>query len=77
YLLKDGKKLPDFLLKMIPVNGRAPTRQVLGEANHQIRSYIRGQIIVRLCIGILLFIGYLIIGLPYALTLAIIAACTS
>ncbi|EAC4599752.1 AI-2E family transporter [Listeria monocytogenes] len=77
YLLKDGKKLPDFLLKMLPVNGRAHTRQVLGEANHQISSYIRGQIIVCLCIGILLFIGYLIIGLPYALTLAIIAACTS
>ncbi|EAD3132577.1 AI-2E family transporter [Listeria monocytogenes] len=77
YLLKDGKKLPDFLLKMLPVNGRAHTRQVLGEANHQISSYIRGQIIVSLCIGILLFIGYLIIGLPYALILAIIAACTS
>ncbi|EHE1062318.1 AI-2E family transporter [Listeria monocytogenes] len=77
YLLKDGKKLPDFLLKMLPVNGRAHTRQVLCEANHQISSYIRGQIIVSLCIGILLFIGYLIIGLPYALTLAIIAACTS
>lgn len=77
YLLKDGKKLPDFLLKMLPVNGRAHARQVLGEANHQISSYIRGQIIVSLCIGILLFIGYLIIGLPYALTLAIIAACTS
>ncbi|EAC6463023.1 AI-2E family transporter [Listeria monocytogenes] len=77
YLLKDGKKIPDFLLKMLPVNGRAHTRQVLGEANHQISSYIRGQIIVSLCIGILLFIGYLIIGLPYALTLAIIAACTS
>ncbi|EAG0239219.1 AI-2E family transporter [Listeria monocytogenes] len=77
YLLKDGKKLPDFLLKMLPVNGRAHTRQVLGEANHQISLYIRGQIIVSLCIGILLFIGYLIIGLPYALTLAIIAACTS
>ncbi|EUJ51043.1 AI-2E family transporter [Paenilisteria rocourtiae] len=77
YLLKDGKKLPDYLLKMLPVNSRAHTRQVLHESNAQISSYIRGQIIVSFCIGILLFIGYLIIGLPYALTLAIIAACTS
>nr|WP_163654819.1 AI-2E family transporter [Listeria sp. PSOL-1] len=77
YLLKDGKKLPDFILKLLPVNSRAHTRQVLIESNHQISSYIRGQIIVSFCIGILLFIGYLIIGLPYALTLAIIAACTS
>ncbi|MBC1358550.1 AI-2E family transporter [Listeria booriae] len=77
YLLKDGKKLPDFLLKMLPVNSRAHTRQVLHESNAQISSYIRGQIIVSFCIGVLLFIGYIIIGLPYALTLAIIAACTS
>ncbi|KGL39183.1 AI-2E family transporter [Listeria sp. SHR_NRA_18] len=77
YLLKDGNKLPDYLLKMLPVNSRAHTRQVLHESNGQISSYIRGQIIVSLCIGILLFIGYIIIGLPYALTLAIIAACTS
>ncbi|EUJ45436.1 AI-2E family transporter [Listeria riparia] len=77
YLLKDGKKLPDFLLKMLPVNSRAHTRQVLQESNSQISSYIRGQIIVSFCIGVLLFIGYIIIGLPYALTLAIIAACTS
>ncbi|MBA3926124.1 AI-2E family transporter [Listeria rustica] len=77
YLLKDGKKLPDYLLKMLPVNSRAHTRQVLHESNGQISSYIRGQIIVSFCIGILLFIGYIIIGLPYALTLAIIAACTS
>lgn len=77
YLLKDGKKLPEFILKMLPVNARAHSRQVLKEANHQISSYIRGQIIVSFCIGILLYIGYLIIGLPYGLTLAIIAAFTS
>lgn len=77
YLLKDGKKLPEFILKLLPVNARAHSRQVLKEANHQISSYIRGQIIVSFCIGILLYIGYLIIGLPYGLTLAIIAAFTS
>jgi len=43
----------------------------------QVGSYIQGQIIVATCIGLLLFIGYLIIGLDYAITLAIIAAVTS
>src|SRR5699024_9047065 len=38
---------------------------------------IRGQIIVASCIGILLYIGYLIIGLDYAIILASIAAVTS
>jgi predicted PurR-regulated permease PerM len=49
----------------------------MSEMSHQISSYIRGQIIVSFCIGFLLYIGYLIIGLEYSLILAIIAACTS
>src|SRR5699024_1793130 len=43
----------------------------------QVGSYIQGQIIVATCIGILLFIGYSIIGLDYAITLAIVAAVLS
>ena len=43
----------------------------------QVGSYIQGQIIVSFCIGVLLFIGYSIIGLKYALVLASIAAVTS
>ncbi|MDR4157044.1 AI-2E family transporter, partial [Bacillus cereus] len=34
-------------------------------------------IIVSFCIGCLLFIGYMIIGLDYASLLALVAACTS
>jgi predicted PurR-regulated permease PerM len=33
-------------------------------------SYIRGQFIVSLCIGVLAYIGYLIIGMPYPLLMA-------
>ena len=43
----------------------------------QVGSYIQGQIIVSFCIGVLLFIGYSIIGLKYSLILACIAAVTS
>ena len=45
--------------------------------NKQISSYIRGQIIVSFCIGLLMFIGFVIIGLDYAPVLALIAAFTS
>ncbi|KEP28334.1 MULTISPECIES: AI-2E family transporter [Bacillus] len=77
YLLKDGKKLPDYFLKFIPNNLREHTHIVLHEMNHRLSSYILGQIIVSFCIGILLLIGYMIIGLDYALLLALIASCTS
>lgn len=77
FLLKDGKKLPGYLLEFIPTRMRGKGLRVLSEINNQISSYIRGQIIVSFCIGILLYIGYLIIGMNYSLVLAIIAACTS
>ncbi|WP_334076140.1 MULTISPECIES: AI-2E family transporter [Paenibacillus] len=77
YLLKDGKKLPNFILRYVPVRFRTQTNRVMSEMNGQISSYIRGQIIVSFCIGGLLYIGFLIIGLDYSLILAIIAACTS
>src|SRR5699024_7143448 len=51
--------------------------QILINIDRQVGSYIRGQMIVATCIGILLYIGYLIIGLDYAIILAITAAITS
>ncbi|MGG1616100.1 AI-2E family transporter [Paenibacillus sp. NRS-1782] len=77
YLLKDGRKLPQSVLKMFPPMFRKETDRIMTEMNHQVSSYIRGQIIVSFCIGVLLYIGYLIIGLDYSLTLAVIASFTS
>ncbi|MEK4512618.1 AI-2E family transporter [Paenibacillus anaericanus] len=77
YLLKDGKKLPTFILRFVPVQFRKQTHSVMTDMNVKISSYIRGQIIVSFCIGILLYFGFLIIGLDYSLVLAIIASFTS
>ncbi|RSK45296.1 AI-2E family transporter [Bacillus canaveralius] len=77
YLLKDGDKLPKYIRSLLPVSLRKQTATVMQEMNNQISSYIRGQIIVSFCIGILLFIGFLTIGLDYASLLALIAAFTS
>ncbi len=77
YLLRDGKRLPDYLMRFIPTALQPQTRIVMSEMNSQVASYIRGQIIVSCCIGALLYIGYLIIGLEYSLVLAIVAACTA
>lgn len=77
YMLKDGKKLPQKILSFLPTQSRSGILHVLQDINHQISSFIRGQIIVSVCIGILLYIGYMIIGLDYALILAIIASFTS
>ncbi|WP_010529806.1 AI-2E family transporter [Lentibacillus jeotgali] len=77
FLLKDGDHFKRFCLKLLPPRYRDEANQILHNMDIQVGSYIQGQIIVASCIGILLYIGYLIIGLDYAITLAIIAGITS
>lgn len=77
FLLKDGRKFKEYCLTLLPPKFRKDVNQILKNMDNQVGSYIQGQIIVALCIGILLYIGYLIIGLDYAIVLAIIAAITS
>jgi len=77
FLLKDGDAFKRFFIRILPPKFRSDANQILHNMDQQVGSYIRGQIIVAICIGILLYIGYLIIGLDFAITLAIIAAFTS
>ncbi|PGY19337.1 AI-2E family transporter [Bacillus cereus] len=73
YLLKDGEQLPNHFLKFISEQRQPAAKRILDDMHYAISSYIRGQIIVSLFIGIMLFIGYLIIGIKYAVLLAILA----
>ncbi|MCA9724702.1 MAG: AI-2E family transporter, partial [Kurthia sp.] len=77
YLLKDGEKLPRAFMKLLPPSLRGGTEHVLKNADHQISSYIQGQIIVSFCIGTMVTIGFLIIGLDYAVPLGFLAMITS
>lgn len=77
FLLKDGNRFKEYSLKLLPPKYRKDANQVLDNMDAQVGSYIQGQIIVATCIGILLYIGYFIIGLDYAITLAILAGILS
>ncbi len=73
YLLKDGHNLPDYLVGFLPNRYRLGTKDVLKTVNSQLSHYIRGQLGVAFFVGIMFWIGYLFIGLRYALLLGIIA----
>ena len=77
YLLKDGEKLPRFFVKMLPPRMRKDVTLILHDADHQISSYIQGQILVAICIGVMVSIGFFIIGMEYALLLGVLAMFTS
>lgn len=77
YLLKDGEKLPNFVMKLFPPRMRDDLQEVFTGIDRQISSYIQGQILVSMCIGLMIYIGFTIIQMPYALLLGVIAMVTS
>ncbi|GGE33956.1 UPF0118 membrane protein YueF [Pullulanibacillus camelliae] len=77
YMFKDGKKFPEAAARFVPSHYRHEGVNILKETATTLGTYIQGQTIVCLFVGTFTFIGYLIIGLPYALLLGIIAAVTN
>ena len=77
YMLKDGHKFPGAVSKLIPKEYKEDVVEVLGEINHTIANYISGQALVCVFVGTFTFIGYLLIGMPYAFLLGVTAAVTN
>ncbi|WP_214850747.1 AI-2E family transporter [Exiguobacterium sp. s193] len=77
YMLMDGHKLKGNLVKLMPYEFHKETKKILEDVHQTIMSYIRGQVIVSIGVGIIAYIGYLIIGIDYAILLAIFATLTN
>ncbi|WP_337969582.1 AI-2E family transporter [Virgibacillus salexigens] len=73
FMLKDGEKLVPFITQIFSQKKAANIRSLLSKIDSTLTSFIQGQLIVSFAVGVLLFIGYLIIDLKYALTLALFA----
>lgn len=74
FMLKDGHQLRPYITKFAPEDWQASFSQLLYDINRALASYIRGQITVAFWVGVMFVIGYTVIGLPYGLALAILAA---
>jgi predicted PurR-regulated permease PerM len=73
-MLKDIDRIESFFLKMLPKNRRSEIARLFRSIDLVLGNYLRGQVIVCFIIGILAFIGYKIIGLPYAFLFAFFVA---
>nr|WP_117168368.1 AI-2E family transporter [Paraliobacillus sediminis] len=73
FMLKDGYRFVPFITKFLSKEKAKSYKTLMGDINHTLASFIQGQFIVSVCVGIMLYIGYLIIDLPYSLTLALFA----
>ena len=74
YMLKEGSKVPSKLLHFIPHRYQKAGSGLFKEIDNALSQFIVGRVLLNLILGVLLYIGFLIIGLPYALLLAVISA---
>lgn len=76
YFLKDGRKFMPGVVRFVPAPHKGNIRKILTDIDYVLSNYIAGQLLVAFFIGLLMYIGYLIIGLKYSLILAIFAMIT-
>ncbi|MBY7144807.1 AI-2E family transporter [Virgibacillus sp. NKC19-3] len=77
FMLKDGEKLVPFITQIFEKKKADNIRNLLQKIDNVLTSFIQGQLIVSFFVGVLLFIGYLIIGLDYALALSLFGMITN
>jgi predicted PurR-regulated permease PerM len=70
YMMKDLDVFERAALQYVPRARRKHAVRLLKDIDAALGSYIRGQLIVSVCVGVLAYIGYLIIGMPYPLLMA-------
>ncbi len=77
YLLKDDRLFHRRMLAIIPEKHRKSGEEILEDVDKTLSTYIIGQAIIALTVGVLMYIGYLILGLDYALILALFTLITA
>lgn len=73
YFLKDGDRFVPNFQKFFPERYRDQVVELLHQMNATISRYFAGQMLECLFVGTFTFIGYSIIGVPYAFLLGFIA----
>ncbi|MFD1887364.1 AI-2E family transporter [Paenibacillus wenxiniae] len=73
YLLKDDRKLSTRLQQLFPGKYREDGKTMLSEIDDALSSFIAGRVLVNFALCVLLYIGFLIIDLPYSLLLVFLA----
>ncbi len=71
YMLKDHEKFLPFVTQFFKGDKKKWVTKALRDIDATLRAYIQGQLFVSFLVGVMLYIGYSIIGLEYALLLAI------
>lgn len=73
YMLKEGNKFSNGIARFFPRRYYNDVKEVTAEIDSALSGYIISRVLVNLALGVLMYIGFLFLGLPYALLLTVIA----
>jgi predicted PurR-regulated permease PerM len=73
YLVASGPRIRSWVLAVVPSPARAHAERIGEEARRLFGAYIRGQLLLGLIVGTLSGIAYLLLGVPYAVFLGVLA----
>ncbi|QPQ28999.1 AI-2E family transporter [Lysinibacillus sp. JNUCC 51] len=73
FMLKDHEKFAPSVYKYFSGERREWVKKTLSEIDDVLRSYIQGQLQISFLLALIMYVGYLIIGLDYSLLLVIFA----
>ncbi|MEJ6949669.1 AI-2E family transporter [Natronospora cellulosivora (SeqCode)] len=77
YYLKDKNKLLNYYLSLFTEERKEKVMDIIGEVDKVIGGYIRGQVMVATFVGTLTGVGSAVIGVPYSLTIGLVAGLTN
>lgn len=73
YVLVDGERLVGLLQRNMPLSRRQETQFMLSTLQRVVGGYIRGQLLMSLIVGLLVWTGMSILGVPYPQLLGLLA----
>lgn len=72
YFLADWERIQGGLLRIVPQRKRVAWQRLIQDISHIVRSYIRGNILVALIVGVLTGVGVKLVGMDYALLIGVL-----
>lgn len=73
FLLKDGRRLKKSFVALLPNRYFEMAVSLLHKIDRQVGNYVRGQLLVSLCVGILAAAALALLGVPYFLLIGAVA----
>jgi predicted PurR-regulated permease PerM len=76
YWMTEREKVKEFFLSFLPRDKRSRSNEIWNSMEEKMGAWVRGQLVMMLFIGVLAGLGYTVMGVKFALALAVFAGLT-